>query len=86
MKMTDREIALSCFSKSKLIDMIIEMEKNDRDITVLVGTVTLNETLDRWSFETKDKSYSEDVCAALDQMLNDTTCNGETYKVTIEKI
>ena len=53
---------------------------------VIKGTITLDEDCDLWTFESEDKSYSETVCEAIDQMLEDVTCNGEKYRITIEKL
>ena len=51
-----------------------------------IGTIHHNQERDRWSFETKENSFSEDIPAALDELLDDCTCAGEKYKITIEKI
>lgn len=53
---------------------------------VIEGTITLNEEYDVWSFDSETKFYDDTVCEAIDQMLGDTTCNGEKYRITIEKI
>jgi hypothetical protein len=50
----------------------------------IIGKVVHHEKYDRWSFETSDNSYSADVPSALDELLNDTTCNGDVVKITIE--
>lgn len=53
---------------------------------VIEGTITLEENNNIWSFESENKSYSDTVCEAIDQMLDDTTCRGERYRIIIEKI
>lgn len=53
---------------------------------VIEGTITLEENYNIWSFESENKSYSDTVCEAIDQMLDDTTCQGEKYRIIIEKI
>ena len=53
---------------------------------VIEGTIMLNEDCDLWTFESEDKIYGDTVCDAIDQMLEDVTCNGEKYRITIEKL
>lgn len=53
---------------------------------VIEGIMALDEDCDIWSFDSENKSYSDTVCEAIDQMMDDTTCQGEKYRITIEKV
>lgn len=54
---------------------------------IIEGTITCNnETNNDWSFETKEESFSNNICSAIDEILDRETMSGERFKITIEKI
>lgn len=53
---------------------------------IIEGIVMLDEYFDIWSFDSENKSYSDIVCEAIDEMMDNVTCQGEKYRITIEKI
>lgn len=46
----------------------------------------VGEYSDTWVFETEDQQYSSNVPAALDELLDTETKDGEKYRITIEKL
>lgn len=46
----------------------------------------VEEYSDTWVFETEDRQYSSNVPAALDELLDAETKDGENYKIIIEKL
>lgn len=46
----------------------------------------VREYYDAWVFETEDQQYSSSVPAALDELLDIETKDGEKYKITIERL
>jgi hypothetical protein len=52
----------------------------------VVGTILLIEKSNDWIFETEDSTYIEDVPEAIDQLFGDIACNGDKFRITIEKL
>ena len=51
------------------------------------GVLTLNDEKNNdWSFETEDESFSNNIPAAIDEILDRETQAGEKFRITIEKI
>lgn len=50
------------------------------------GIVTCNDDNNDWSFETEEQSLSNNICSAIDEILNRETKNGEKFKITIERV
>lgn len=50
------------------------------------GIVTCNDEANNdWSFETEEQSLSNNICSAIDEILDRETKNGEKFKITIER-
>lgn len=56
------------------------------DIKIIEGVIALDEDCGIWSFKSEGKAYSDVVCEAIDQMLDNTTHEREKYRITIEKL
>lgn len=41
---------------------------------------------DCWLFETDTTSYSQQVCAAIDELMGELSNNGDKFKITIKKL
>ena len=41
---------------------------------------------DCWLFETEKTSYSQQVCATIDELMGELSKDGDRFKITIEKI
>ena len=41
---------------------------------------------DCWLFETEKTSYSQQVCAAIDELMGELSKDGDKFKITIEKL
>lgn len=54
---------------------------------IIEGIVTCNnDSNNDWSFETEDQSLSNNICSAIDEILDRGTKNGEKFKITIERV
>lgn len=54
---------------------------------IIEGIVTCNnERNNDWSFETEEQSYSNNICSAIDEILDCETKDGEKFRIIIEKI
>ena len=54
---------------------------------IIEGIVTCNDKdHNDWSFETEEDSLSNNICSAIDEILDRGTVNGEKFRITVEKI
>jgi hypothetical protein len=55
--------------------------KNSRSFVGYVGQYS-----DGWLFETDTNSYSQQVCAAIDELMGEFSKDGDKFKIIIEKL
>jgi hypothetical protein len=60
------------------------VENGDKMKKVIAGKIVHDKHYDEWSFETDNRIYSADVPTALDELMDNITCNGDNVKITIE--
>ena len=60
------------------------LKKKDLPRKNFIGRV--GQYSDCWLFETDTTSYSQQVCAAIDELMGEFSNNGDKFKITIEKL
>ena len=60
---------------------LFNSSKNSKTFVGYVGQYS-----DGWLFETDTNSYSQQVCAAIDELMEKLSKDGDKFKITIEKL